>query len=79
MSEKHRYTSVANAMESGTVKTPACANCVRRAANGLEDLADCKVVASVMVAVVVCTVSSKFLLQFRQCSNFQSLRYKLIG
>jgi hypothetical protein len=45
MSHKHRYTSVANAMESGTVKTPACANCVRRAANGLEDLADCKAVA----------------------------------
>lgn len=43
--QKYRYTAVANAMESGTVKTPACANCVRRAANGLEDLADCKAVA----------------------------------
>jgi hypothetical protein len=44
-SEKYRYRSVANAMENDTVKVPACANCVRRAANGLEDLGDCRAVA----------------------------------
>ena len=40
--EKYRYTAVANAMESGSRKVVACANCVSRAASGLEDLADCK-------------------------------------
>jgi hypothetical protein len=40
--EQYRYTSVGNAMEGGHQKVPACANCVRRAANGLEDSADCK-------------------------------------
>lgn len=40
--EKYRYTSVAKAIEDGTVKVPACRECLRRGTAA--DLADCKAV-----------------------------------
>jgi len=43
LEDKQRYAAVANAMESGTSKKPACKRCMRLARDGLADLADCKV------------------------------------
>lgn len=40
--EKYRYTAVARAMEDGTVKVPACKECLRRST--ADDIADCKAV-----------------------------------
>jgi hypothetical protein len=40
--EKYRYTSVVKAIKDGTVKVPACRECLRRGTAA--DLADCKAV-----------------------------------
>jgi hypothetical protein len=42
--EKYRYTAVGLAMETGTVKVPACRECRRRGTAA--DIADCKAVVN---------------------------------